>query len=129
MNKRISGAIDGALAYLAPRAGEATRLTMRLIAAPSENLPGDETAPAEVMREAIAALGLPPAAEFARGRKLDVEDVVGGDGAAVAAAGGGGFGGVEDLFERHGGAPCGWVDGADGCRPWGVLCACPAYDT
>jgi len=65
MNADILGPIDGALAYLAPRAGEATRLTMRLIAAPSENLPGDETAPAQVMREAISALGLPPAREFA----------------------------------------------------------------
>ncbi|MFM9105331.1 MAG: hypothetical protein ACKOWF_01370, partial [Chloroflexota bacterium] len=65
MNAEILGTIDGALAFLAPRAGEATRLTMQLIAAPSENLPGDETAPARVMREAIAAFGLPPAREFA----------------------------------------------------------------
>ncbi len=65
-NARISGAIDDALAYLAPRAGEATRLTQRLIAAPSENLPGDETAPAAVMRDAIAAVGLPAAVEFAK---------------------------------------------------------------
>ncbi|MGI9254817.1 MAG: M20 family metallopeptidase [Thermomicrobiales bacterium] len=63
---RISGAIDDALAFLVARKGEATRLTERLVAAPSENLPGDETAPAAVMREAIAAHGLPPAREYAK---------------------------------------------------------------
>jgi acetylornithine deacetylase len=48
----------GALAFLTGRE-EVIDLTRRLIAAPSENLPGDETAPAEVVTEALAALGLP----------------------------------------------------------------------
>lgn len=50
-----------ALAFLEGRDHEVVDLTAALIAAPSPNLPGDETAPAAVLQEAIARYGLPPA--------------------------------------------------------------------
>jgi len=50
-----------ALAFLADRDHEVVDLTAALVAAPSPNLPGDETAPAAVLHEAIARYGLPPA--------------------------------------------------------------------
>lgn len=48
-----------ALAFLRDRTGEVVRLTVDLVAAPSPNLPGDETAPARVIEEALARYGLP----------------------------------------------------------------------
>ena len=50
-----------ALAFLAGRDQEVVDLTAALVAAPSPNLPGDETAPAAVLHDAIARYGLPPA--------------------------------------------------------------------
>ncbi len=47
--------------YLLERQGEVIALTSALVAAPSPNLPGDETAPAEVVERALAHYGLPPA--------------------------------------------------------------------
>jgi acetylornithine deacetylase len=56
---RIEDAKKDAMAFLAGREEEVIDLTRRLIAAPSENLPGDETAPAEVVTDALAVFGLP----------------------------------------------------------------------
>ncbi|MFM8595403.1 MAG: hypothetical protein ACKOCK_13585, partial [Chloroflexota bacterium] len=50
---------DEIRAYLDRHRHEVVALTERLVAAPSPNLPGDETAPAAVMTEALAAYGLP----------------------------------------------------------------------
>ncbi|HEU0114415.1 MAG TPA: hypothetical protein VFQ80_07055, partial [Thermomicrobiales bacterium] len=50
-----------ALAFLDRRSGEVVGLTKALVAAPSPNLPGDETAPAAVIEAALAAYGLPAA--------------------------------------------------------------------
>jgi acetylornithine deacetylase/succinyl-diaminopimelate desuccinylase-like protein len=50
-----------ALEYLGERELAVLGLTCDLIAAPSPNLPGDETAPAAVIRDAVQALGLPTA--------------------------------------------------------------------
>lgn len=47
------------LSFLAARRGAVVRLTADLVAAPSPNLPGDETAPAAVVEAALAAYGLP----------------------------------------------------------------------
>ncbi|HYO30686.1 MAG TPA: M20 family metallopeptidase [Thermomicrobiales bacterium] len=49
------------LAFLRSRRGKVGELTAALVTAPSPNLPGDETAPAEVVRQAAADLGLPSA--------------------------------------------------------------------
>jgi acetylornithine deacetylase/succinyl-diaminopimelate desuccinylase-like protein len=55
-----------ALNYLRDRDQEVVDLTAALVAAPSPNLPGDETAPAAVLHEAIARYGLPPATVLAK---------------------------------------------------------------
>ncbi|MCC6313287.1 MAG: M20/M25/M40 family metallo-hydrolase [Thermomicrobiales bacterium] len=47
------------LAFLAAREDEVVNLTSELVAAPSPNLPGDETAPAAVVQRALAAYDLP----------------------------------------------------------------------
>ncbi len=49
------------LGFLSRRSGEVVGLTKALVAAPSPNLPGDETAPAAVIEAALADYGLPPA--------------------------------------------------------------------
>jgi acetylornithine deacetylase/succinyl-diaminopimelate desuccinylase-like protein len=48
------------------RIDEVLALTRDLVAAPSENLPGDETRPAQVVRDWLAAHGLPDAVTIAR---------------------------------------------------------------
>lgn len=48
-----------ALRFVEQHRGEVVSLTEALVAAPSPNLPGDETAPAEVVRAALARYGLP----------------------------------------------------------------------
>src|SRR5262245_5711949 len=50
-----------ALGFLDGRAAEVVELTRTLVATPSPNLPGDETAAAAVVHEALARYGLPPA--------------------------------------------------------------------
>jgi acetylornithine deacetylase len=45
--------------FLTKREGEVIALTSALVAAPSPNLPGDETAPAAVIERALAHYGLP----------------------------------------------------------------------
>jgi acetylornithine deacetylase/succinyl-diaminopimelate desuccinylase-like protein len=45
--------------FLTEREGEVIALTSALVAAPSPNLPGDETAPAAVIERALAHYGLP----------------------------------------------------------------------
>lgn len=45
--------------FLAEREGEVIALTSALVAAPSPNLPGDETAPAAVIERALSNYGLP----------------------------------------------------------------------
>ena len=45
--------------FLIERQGEVIALTSALVAAPSPNLPGDETAPAAVIERAVAHYGLP----------------------------------------------------------------------
>ena len=55
-----------ALQFLETRDQDVVDLTMALVAAPSPNLPGDETAPAAVLHEAIARYGLPPASVLAK---------------------------------------------------------------
>src|SRR5215211_9378755 len=47
--------------FLGEREGEVIALTSALVAAPSPNLPGDETAPAAVIERALAHYGLPRA--------------------------------------------------------------------
>src|SRR3954463_1770645 len=47
--------------FLTDREGEVIALTSALVAAPSPNLPGDETAPAAVIERALAHYGLPRA--------------------------------------------------------------------
>jgi acetylornithine deacetylase/succinyl-diaminopimelate desuccinylase-like protein len=54
-----------ATAFITPLEDAVIDLTNRLVAAPSPNLPGDETAPAAVMQEAIAFFGLPEATIYA----------------------------------------------------------------
>ncbi|MBA3415240.1 MAG: M20/M25/M40 family metallo-hydrolase [Chloroflexia bacterium] len=49
------------LTFLEERRGEVVDLASALVAAPSPNLPGDETAPAAVVERAVVALGLPSA--------------------------------------------------------------------
>ncbi len=53
------------LAFVRAREGAVVRLTEELVAAPSPNLPGDETAPAEVVAAALAEYGLPEPRVFA----------------------------------------------------------------
>ena len=48
------------VAFLQARRGSVVEMTAALVAAPSPNLPGDETAAAEVVRRAAGDLGLPP---------------------------------------------------------------------
>jgi len=70
--KRMSESREGSIASLSPvkvaalkflehRDQEVVDLTAALVAAPSPNLPGDETAPAAVLHEALARYGLPKA--------------------------------------------------------------------
>jgi acetylornithine deacetylase/succinyl-diaminopimelate desuccinylase-like protein len=59
LNSPSSEAQADALRFVEQRRGEVVALTEALIAAPSPNLPGDETAPAEVVRAALARYGLP----------------------------------------------------------------------
>ncbi|HET7092587.1 MAG TPA: M20/M25/M40 family metallo-hydrolase, partial [Thermomicrobiales bacterium] len=56
-----AAAREDALAFLDRHSGEVVGLTKALVAAPSPNLPGDETAPAAVIEAALAAYGLPAA--------------------------------------------------------------------
>jgi acetylornithine deacetylase len=49
------------ISFLENRRGEVVEWTSALVAAPSPNLPGDETAPVAVVQRAVADLGLPPA--------------------------------------------------------------------
>src|SRR4051812_19598984 len=55
-----------ALAFLAQHEQAVIDLTSALVAAPSPNLPGDETAPAAVVQEALKLLGLPEATVVAK---------------------------------------------------------------
>ena len=55
----VSAALNDARAWLGTREGEVIALTSALIAAPTPNLPGDETAAAEVIERAIAHYNLP----------------------------------------------------------------------
>ena len=54
-----NGAAADALAFLGEHERSLTDLACSLVAAPSPNLPGDETAPAAVVRKALRDLGLP----------------------------------------------------------------------
>lgn len=56
-----AGIARDALAFLDGRRGEVVALASALIAAPSPNPPGDETAPAAVVERALADIGLPAA--------------------------------------------------------------------
>lgn len=56
---------QAALAFATEREQEVVDLTAELIAAPSPNQPGDETAPAAVMHDWIRRYGLPEATVFA----------------------------------------------------------------
>jgi hypothetical protein len=62
----LDGAKHAALAYLEGREREVLDLTCALIAAPSPNLPGDETAPAAVVHESLRRYGLPEARVVAK---------------------------------------------------------------
>ena len=55
----VSGALNDARSWLNAREGEVIALTSALIAAPTPNLPGDETAAAEVIERAITHYNLP----------------------------------------------------------------------
>src|SRR4051794_30097740 len=48
------------------RIGDVLQLTRDLVAAPSENLPGDETMPAEVVRQWLESNGMPKAETVAQ---------------------------------------------------------------
>jgi acetylornithine deacetylase/succinyl-diaminopimelate desuccinylase-like protein len=61
----LEGAMSAALAFLDGREREVLDLTCALVAAPSPNLPGDETAPAAVVTEALRRYGLPDATNVA----------------------------------------------------------------
>jgi acetylornithine deacetylase/succinyl-diaminopimelate desuccinylase-like protein len=50
-----------AIDFVRAHSADVIALTTELVAAPSENLPGDETRPAEVVREWLPRLGLPDA--------------------------------------------------------------------
>ena len=50
---------QAASAFISPLEDDVVELTCQLIAAPSPNLPGDETAPAAVLIEALRRFGLP----------------------------------------------------------------------
>lgn len=60
-----TGFLAQARAFLSAHEEDVIALTNRLIAAPSENLPGDETAPAAVITDALRSLGLPEPAVVA----------------------------------------------------------------
>ncbi len=62
----VSEAQADALRFVEQHRGEVVALTKALVAAPSPNLPGDETAPAEVVRAALARHGLPEGKTLAR---------------------------------------------------------------
>jgi hypothetical protein len=62
----LAAAQVAALTFLRERRGETVALAEALIAAPSPNLPGDERAAAQVIREALARLGLPEATTLAQ---------------------------------------------------------------
>jgi acetylornithine deacetylase len=59
--RKLHPAADDALRFLEHRDPEVIELTKDLVSAPSQNLPGDETAPAAVICEALRRYGLPPA--------------------------------------------------------------------
>lgn len=56
---RLNAAYAGALDFLGSREDRLVQLACDLISAPSPNLPGDETAPAAVLTEALREFGLP----------------------------------------------------------------------
>lgn len=58
---RNASAIETARAFVNARSAQVIDLTKQLVAAPSPNLPGDETAPAAVVQAALASYGLPSA--------------------------------------------------------------------
>jgi acetylornithine deacetylase/succinyl-diaminopimelate desuccinylase-like protein len=62
----VDRARNRALAFVAEHDDAVIDLTKELVAAPSPNLPGDETAPAAVMQAWLAKLGLPPATVIAK---------------------------------------------------------------
>ena len=55
----VSAALNDARSWLSAREGEVIALTSALIAAPTPNLPGDETAAAEVIERALSHYNLP----------------------------------------------------------------------
>ena len=55
----FSPALNDARGWLSAREGEVIALTSALIAAPTPNLPGDETAAAEVIERALSHYDLP----------------------------------------------------------------------
>jgi len=59
--RQLHPAAGDALRFLEQRDAEVIELTSELVSAPSPNLPGDETAPAAVIHEALRRYGLPPA--------------------------------------------------------------------
>jgi acetylornithine deacetylase len=66
VSSQPTSARETALAYARELADDVVELTNQLIAAPSPNLPGDETAPAAVMHEWLAKYGLPAATVHAK---------------------------------------------------------------
>lgn len=62
----IDRAREDALGFVQDHEEEVVELTRELVAAPSPNLPGDETAPAEVMREWLRRYGLPDPVVWAK---------------------------------------------------------------
>ncbi|MCC6791353.1 MAG: M20/M25/M40 family metallo-hydrolase, partial [Thermomicrobiales bacterium] len=62
----VERARDQVLEYLGARDEEVVQLTRELIAAPSPNLPGDETAPVAVMQEWLRRYGLPEGTIWAK---------------------------------------------------------------
>jgi acetylornithine deacetylase/succinyl-diaminopimelate desuccinylase-like protein len=61
MTEAIETARSHAAEFVRARLDDVISLTEELVAAPSENLPGDETRPAEVVRQWLPRLGLPDA--------------------------------------------------------------------
>jgi acetylornithine deacetylase/succinyl-diaminopimelate desuccinylase-like protein len=61
MTGAIEKARSRATEFVRARLDDVITLTEELVAAPSENLPGDETRPAEVVRQWLPRLGLPEA--------------------------------------------------------------------
>lgn len=62
---RLDSARRKAARFIDAHASATLELTRELVAAPSENLPGNETAPAAVVRAWTEKLGLPPPSEHA----------------------------------------------------------------